>query len=230
MSSRAGSRARASLSHLRSRASCSACGRGGGVRRHGGGGARRCSARRSDSRAGRHRRRGLRDRRHGRGRPDRRARAGPAGADLAPRAAGDGDRGARRPLRRACGRRARPRGRDGGIPERRIRRRRRARVWSPRSRSSAEAGSPCLSPEASSLWAVALAGIGAVSSTAGALVLLAAAGAGRTVLDVAGRTLLQRLAPPEALGRVFGLLESVSMAGLAVGSVIAPAPRRPRRR
>ena len=81
---------------------------------------------------------------------------------------------------------------------------------------------PCLSPAASSLWAAALAGIGAVSSTIGALVLLAAAGAGRTVLDVAGRTLLQRLAQPEALGRVFGLLESVSMAGLAVGSVIAP--------
>ena len=72
------------------------------------------------------------------------------------------------------------------------------------------------------LWAAALAGIGAVSSTTAALVLLAAAGAGRTVLDVAGRTLLQRLAQPEALGRVFGLLESVSMAGLAVGSVIAP--------
>jgi MFS family permease len=72
------------------------------------------------------------------------------------------------------------------------------------------------------LWAGALAGVGAVSSTAGAFVLLAAAGAGRTVLDVAGRTLLQRLAPPEALGRVFGLLESVSMAGLALGSVLAP--------
>ena len=72
------------------------------------------------------------------------------------------------------------------------------------------------------VWASALAAIGTVSSTVGALVLLAAAGAGRTVLDVAGRTLLQRLAPPEALGRVFGLLESVSMAGLAVGSVLAP--------
>ena len=72
------------------------------------------------------------------------------------------------------------------------------------------------------VWAAALAGIGAVSSTTAALALLAAAGAGRTVLDVAGRTLLQRLAQPEALGRVFGLLESVTMAGLAVGSVIAP--------
>jgi hypothetical protein len=72
------------------------------------------------------------------------------------------------------------------------------------------------------LWSAALAGIGVVSSTAAALVLLAMAGAGRTVLDVAGRTLLQRLAPPEALGRVFGLLESVSMAGLALGSVLAP--------
>ena len=72
------------------------------------------------------------------------------------------------------------------------------------------------------VWAAALAAIGAVSSTIGALVLLAAAGAGRTVLDVAGRTLLQRLAPPDALGRVFGLLESVSMAGLAIGSVLAP--------
>jgi hypothetical protein len=72
------------------------------------------------------------------------------------------------------------------------------------------------------LWAAALAAVGAISSTAAALGLLALAGAGRTVLDVAGRTLLQRLAPPEALGRVFGLLESVSMAGLALGSVIAP--------
>jgi MFS family permease len=71
-------------------------------------------------------------------------------------------------------------------------------------------------------WAAALAGIGVVSSTVGALILLAAAGAGRTVLDVAGRTLLQRLAPPDALGRIFGLLESASMAGLALGSVVAP--------
>jgi MFS family permease len=72
------------------------------------------------------------------------------------------------------------------------------------------------------LWSVALVGIGVLPSTVAAFALLAAAGVGRTVLDVAGRTLLQRIAPPETLARVFGLLEGVSMAGLAVGSAAAP--------
>jgi MFS family permease len=72
------------------------------------------------------------------------------------------------------------------------------------------------------LWALALVGIGVLPSAVAAFALLAAAGVGRTVLDVAGRTLLQRIAPPDALARVFGLLEAVSMAGLAVGSAAAP--------
>ena len=71
------------------------------------------------------------------------------------------------------------------------------------------------------LWAAALAVIAAVPSLLGALLLLAAAGIGRTTLDVAGRTLLQRIARPHALARAFGLLEGVSMAGLAVGSIAA---------
>jgi MFS family permease len=69
------------------------------------------------------------------------------------------------------------------------------------------------------LWAAALAVIAAAPSLPAALLLLAAAGVGRTTLDVAGRTLLQRIARPHALARAFGLLEGVSMAGLAVGSI-----------
>ena len=71
------------------------------------------------------------------------------------------------------------------------------------------------------LWAAALAVLAAVPSLPAAFLLLAAAGIGRTTLDVAGRTLLQRIARPDALARAFGLLESVSMASLAAGSIAA---------
>jgi MFS family permease len=69
------------------------------------------------------------------------------------------------------------------------------------------------------LWAAALAVLAAAPSLPAAFLLLAVAGVGRTTLDVAGRTLLQRIARPDALARAFGLLEGVSMAGLAVGSI-----------
>ena len=73
------------------------------------------------------------------------------------------------------------------------------------------------------LWAAALAVLALAPSLVAAILLLGAAGVGRTTVDVAGRTLLQRIARPDALARVFGLLEGISMAGLAAGSIAASA-------
>jgi hypothetical protein len=57
---------------------------------------------------------------------------------------------------------------------------------------------------------------------AGALVApaLATTGAGMSVMDVAGRTMLQRLVPDRTLSRVFGVLEGSYMAAEAVGAVL----------
>jgi MFS family permease len=72
------------------------------------------------------------------------------------------------------------------------------------------------------LWGVPLMFLGVVGAPPITLVLLAAAGAGLTFLDVSGRTLLQRTVSDEALGRVFGVVESGYMAAWAVGSSLAP--------
>jgi MFS family permease len=55
-----------------------------------------------------------------------------------------------------------------------------------------------------------------------ATVVIVVAGLGAATLDIAGRTLLQRVADPRALTRAMGFLEGVSLLGTAAGSLVAP--------
>ena len=53
------------------------------------------------------------------------------------------------------------------------------------------------------------------------LFLLLIYGAGFSIVDVGVRTMLQRLAAPDVMSRMFGVLESLSLVGLAAGSLLA---------
>jgi hypothetical protein len=75
---------------------------------------------------------------------------------------------------------------------------------------------------AAGAWGVAFIAVGAWPAVGAVLCLLALAGAGRTVLDVGGRTILHRTVPAPLHGRVFGMLEGVETFGLAVGSLAVP--------
>jgi MFS family permease len=72
------------------------------------------------------------------------------------------------------------------------------------------------------LWGVPIALAGLWPNFAFALVLMAVLGLGDVVFEVTSLTLLQRSADREVLGRVFGILQSIVLAGLALGSVAAP--------
>jgi MFS family permease len=72
------------------------------------------------------------------------------------------------------------------------------------------------------LWGVPLLVIGALPHVWVAAIALAVLGAGNSIVDVAGVTLIQRTAPPSAAGRVFGVLEGMIVAALALGALVTP--------
>jgi MFS family permease len=72
------------------------------------------------------------------------------------------------------------------------------------------------------LWGLPLAVLGLWSTVAVALVLFAIMGAGNSLVDVAGYTLVQRAVPDEVLARVFGVLQFFLLCALGIGGVLAP--------
>ncbi len=72
------------------------------------------------------------------------------------------------------------------------------------------------------LWGAPLAAIGLWPHTWVALVALGVLGLGNTLVDVAGLTLLQRSAPPDVIGRVFGVLEMLLVGTIGLGAILAP--------
>ncbi|MGN6378152.1 MAG: MFS transporter [Gaiellales bacterium] len=71
-------------------------------------------------------------------------------------------------------------------------------------------------------WGIGVALCGVTTSTVVVFALMAGVGAVNTVVDVAAVTLIQRSAPDAVLGQVFGILESLMLASLGAGALLAP--------
>jgi MFS family permease len=72
------------------------------------------------------------------------------------------------------------------------------------------------------LWGAPLIVLGLVVNTAVAVLAFGLVGLGNTLVDVSAITLLQRTAPPAVAARVFGVVESMVVAGMALGALLAP--------
>jgi MFS family permease len=71
------------------------------------------------------------------------------------------------------------------------------------------------------LWGLPIALVGVVPHQGAALGLVALVGVGNALVDVAGFTLLARMAPDEVLARVFGVLESLVAVSIGIGALVA---------
>jgi MFS family permease len=72
------------------------------------------------------------------------------------------------------------------------------------------------------MWGVPLVVLGLWPSVPVALLCFGVIGLGNILVDVAGLTLLQRTAPDKVRARVFGVWESVFLATIGLGAIIAP--------
>lgn len=71
------------------------------------------------------------------------------------------------------------------------------------------------------LWGLPLTLVGIVPQESAALGFLAFIGVGNALIDVAGFTLVARMAPDAVLARVFGVLESLVTVSIGLGAVLA---------
>ena len=74
---------------------------------------------------------------------------------------------------------------------------------------------------------VGIAALGLTSSLALAAVALATACLGSSIVDIVSLTLLQRLVPDAARGRAIGVIETMSIAAYAAGSLVLPIAAAP---
>jgi MFS family permease len=72
------------------------------------------------------------------------------------------------------------------------------------------------------LWGAPLIAIALVPEPAVGVLALAAVGVGNTLIDVAGFTLLQRVVPDHLLSRVMGIVETLFIASIGMGALLAP--------
>ncbi len=72
------------------------------------------------------------------------------------------------------------------------------------------------------IWGIPIVLIGVYPESAVAIALLIVIGAGNTIVDVSGLTLMQRAVRDDILGRVFGALEGLMIITVGLGAMLAP--------